>query len=81
MGVQGSLNSASDIVLIDDIVTRGATLLGAANRLHDVFPAARIRAFAAMRTSSDPSEFRALYEPCVGTITYREEQGDTMRRP
>ena len=81
MGVQGSLNSANEIVLVDDIVTRGATLLGAANRLHDVFPAAKIRAFAVMRTISDPSEFRAFYDPRIGTITYREEQGDTIRRP
>jgi predicted amidophosphoribosyltransferase len=71
----------NEILLVDDIVTRGATLLGAANRLAEAFPKARIRGFAAMRTISDPSDFVATYEPCSGTINYRERKGDTLRRP
>jgi predicted amidophosphoribosyltransferase len=58
MSVQGSLSKPSEILLVDDIVTRGATFIGAANRLADVFPQTHIRAFAAMRTISDPSEFK-----------------------
>jgi predicted amidophosphoribosyltransferase len=67
-----------EILLIDDVVTRGATLLGAANKLADVFPNAKIRAFAVMRTISVPEEFKAIISPCKGTIqlfgvdTYRE---------
>lgn len=71
----------SEILLVDDIVTRGATLLGAANRLAEAFPKARIRAFAGMRTISVPSDFEATYDPCSGTIEYREQIGDTLRRP
>ncbi len=71
----------SEILLVDDIITRGATLLGAANRLAEVFPTAQIRGFAAMRTISDPSDFVATYEPCSGIIQYRERTGDTLRRP
>jgi predicted amidophosphoribosyltransferase len=71
----------NEILLVDDIVTRGATLLGAANRLAEVFPGAQVRGFAAMRTISDPSDFVATYEPCSGTIQYRERTGDTLRRP
>ena len=80
MGVRGRLSKPDEIVLVDDIVTRGATLLGAANRLVDVFPQTRIRAFAAMRTISNPEEFDKLYVPCVGTIELRAS-GDTLRRP
>jgi hypothetical protein len=80
MSVQGSLSPPSEILLVDDIVTRGATLLGAANRLADVFPQSRIRAFAAMRTISNPDEFEKVYDPCVGTIDL-SEYGDTFRRP
>ena len=80
MGVRRRLSKPDEIVLIDDIVTRGATLLGPANRLADVFPQTRIRAFAAMRTISNPDEFNELYDPCVGTIELRES-GDTLRRP
>jgi predicted amidophosphoribosyltransferase len=68
-------------VLIDDLVTRGATSLGAANRLLEVFPKAQVRAFAAMRTISVPSEFTNMYDPQVGTIEYRAWIDDTLRRP
>lgn len=80
MSVQGSLSKPEDILLIDDVITRGATLLGAANRLADAFPQAEIRAFAAMRTISNPAEFVKVYDPCVGKIELREI-GDTLRRP
>ena len=80
MAVQKRLSQPREIVLVDDIVTRGATLMGAANRLADVFPRTRIRAFAAMRTISDPDEFIKVYDPCVGTVTLRAS-GDTLRRP
>lgn len=80
IAVQGSLSEPDEIVLVDDIVTRGAPLLGAANRLADAFPKTRIRAFAAMRTISNPSEFAEWYEPCTGVIELRVS-GDTIRRP
>ena len=65
IAIQGSLSKPDEIVLIDDIVTRGATLLSAANRLADAFPGTRIRAFAAMRNISNPTEFENWYKPCV----------------
>jgi predicted amidophosphoribosyltransferase len=80
ISVQGSLSKPDEIVLIDDVVTRGATLLGCANRLIDAFPQCRIRAFVAMRTISNPNEFDNIYSPCVGTIDLYET-GDTFRRP
>jgi len=78
--VQGRLSEPESILLIDDIITRGATLLGAANRLADAFPKARISAFAAMRTVSNPDEFRREYEPQIGAVRLRED-GSTLRRP
>jgi predicted amidophosphoribosyltransferase len=80
MQVQKPLSEPSDILLIDDVITRGATLLGAASRLADAFPNAHIRAFAAMRTITNESEFERLYYPTVGEITLRPS-GDTLRRP
>ncbi len=78
--VQGILFKPDEIVLIDDVVTRGATLIGCANRLADAFPQCRIRAFAAMRTISNPDEFENVYSPCIGTIDLCGT-GDTFRRP
>jgi predicted amidophosphoribosyltransferase len=80
MSVQERLSRPDEILLVDDVVTRGATLLGAANRLAEVFPQTRIRAFAALRTISNPDEFDKVYVPCVGAIELRES-GDTSRRP
>lgn len=80
MRVTGILSKPEEIVIIDDIVTRGATLLGAANLLADAFPETPIRAFAAMRTISNPNEFNGLYDPCIGTIVL-QKNGETLRRP
>ncbi len=71
----------SKILLVDDIVTRGSTLLGAANRLIEAMPTAQIYAFAAMRTISDSTDFENLYKPVVGSIQYRPSTEDTLRRP
>ncbi len=80
MAVNGNFSKLDEIVLVDDVITRGSTLLGAANRLADAFPTTRVRAFAAMRTISDPNDFQKLIDPCIGTITPRSS-GDTLRRP
>jgi hypothetical protein len=79
MAVQKELSEPNEILLIDDVVTRGATLLGAANKLADAFPNTKIRAFAAMRTISPPSTFHAIHDPCVGTINLSGTE--TFRRP
>ena len=81
LAVQGNLGSTEDIVLIDDIVTRGHTMIGAANRLLEAFPSSRIHAFAAMRTVSGWMEFSHIYDPQIGWIEYREDSDDCLRRP
>lgn len=80
LDVQRIITSPNEILLVDDVVTRGATLLGAANKLKDSFPDVRIRAFATMRTTGrDPTPFNQIYEPKVGAITLNGR--DTVRRP
>lgn len=80
LSVQGSLSKIDEILLVDDVITRGATLLGAANRLAEAFPQSSIRAFAAIRTISNQYEFESIYAPCTGTIDLYET-GNTFRRP
>lgn len=80
MVIQSSLSEPKEILLVDDIITRGATLLGAANRLVSAFPRTHIRAFAVMRTISNPDEFDKLNDPCIGTIRL-QASGGTLRRP
>jgi predicted amidophosphoribosyltransferase len=76
--VQRLLSDPHEILLVDDIITRGATLSGAANRLRSVYPAVKIRAFAAMRTISSPP-FNDYHDPCIGTIMLSDR--DTFRSP
>jgi predicted amidophosphoribosyltransferase len=66
-------------VLIDDVVTKGRTLLAAAMRLHEAFPCARIRAFALLRTMGLVPEVNRLLDPVVGEIRWRA--GDAHRSP
>jgi hypothetical protein len=77
--VKNILSEPEEILLIDDVITRGATLLGAASRLTEAFPNARVRALAIVRTISPPDIFRRTLDPCVGTIELRGT--GTKRRP
>jgi hypothetical protein len=67
------------IVLVDDVVTKGRTLLAAASRLQEAFPGAQIRAFALVRTMGLISGVQQLLDPCKGEI--RWTSGDAHRSP
>jgi phosphoribosylpyrophosphate synthetase len=67
------------LTLVDDVVTRGRTLLAAAARLHEAFPVAEIRAFALLRTLAQHEELCRLLEPYEGEV--RWIFGDARRTP
>lgn len=58
------------VVLVDDVITRGATLLGAASRLAEAFPDAELRGFAAVRTIGRGKALEHITDPVVGRITW-----------
>lgn len=74
------LDSRPRILVVDDVVTRGATLLACASLLVDRFPEAQVGTFALVRAMTNPLEFSAMLAPVAGFITLRP-QGDTLRRP
>lgn len=80
ISVQKILGTPKKILLVDDVVTKGATLLGSASRLHEAFPESQIRAFAALRTISEPINFKSINSPITGKITLTEA-GDAHRDP
>jgi len=80
MGIQTNLLSdPKEVLLVDDIITRGATTLGAANRVYLTFPKANIRVFAALRAVTPPDVFTHIFDSKIGSIT---SSGDhTFRKP
>jgi adenine/guanine phosphoribosyltransferase-like PRPP-binding protein len=69
----------ASVVLIDDVVTRGRTLLAAASRVREALPGAEIRAFALLRTLGRVAGVGTLLQPCKGEI--RWARGDALRNP
>lgn len=66
------LGHAGKLVIVDDIITRGSTLMGCAMVLSAEYPDAEIMAFAAARTlKHDQALPEDPRQPTVGTITYR----------
>lgn len=66
------------LVLVDDVVSRGRTLLAGASRLGEAFPGAELRAFAAFRTKGF-EEVDVIRLPFVGEI-FQTSDGDANRR-
>lgn len=69
----------ASVVIIDDVISRGRTLLAAAARVREAFPEAQIRAFALLRTLGFVSGLENLLEPCKGEIRWKD--GDARRIP
>jgi len=67
------------LVLVDDVITRGRTLLAAAARLRSAYPHADVRAFAMVRTTGYLSRLDRLRSPCVGVVYWA--RGDARREP
>jgi hypothetical protein len=67
------------VVLIDDVITKGRTLLAAAARVREALPHTQIRAFALLRTRGLISGIDNLLEPCRGEIRWMD--GDARRIP
>jgi len=67
------------LVLVDDVITRGRTLLAAAARLRGADPHADVRAFALVRTTGYLARLDRLRAPCAGVVYWAG--GDVRREP
>lgn len=65
MAAKTMLGATERVVLVDDVITRGATIAAAATRLLEAFPNMSIRAFAVAHTES---EMPNIVAPRMGTI-------------
>lgn len=67
------------LTLVDDVITRGRTMLAGAMRLREAFPGAEIRAFALLRTLARDEIPHPLLDVCEGEV--RWARGDARRVP
>jgi len=80
IGVTGAGSVLSQrILIVDDIVTTGATLLASVSRLLDSFPNASVHAYAFARAISD-GDIAKQHDPVRGTIRLKST-GRTWRQP
>ncbi len=70
---------AERLLLVDDVITRGRTLLAAAAVLHRAHPRARLQALALLRTEGMSGDIDAIAAPVAGVIRY--VVGDAFRSP
>jgi predicted amidophosphoribosyltransferase len=73
------LTAVGQVLLLDDVITRGATLMGVAVRLRQLAPTLVVRAFALLRAITD-GDIEAIRAPTVGYVEL-DELGETWRRP
>jgi len=80
MTVSKTVDSPARLLLVDDFVTKGATLLAAASLLKEAFPGAEVQGFALVRTMGLVSDVESIVAPCLGTIRLLRG-GDVYREP
>ncbi|MEM3444500.1 MAG: phosphoribosyltransferase [Thermoplasmata archaeon] len=68
------------IILVDDVVVRGHTFMGAAWRIYEKCPDAKIICFAAVRAISNLQDFTDWLEPVNGKIVM-QKSGECRRSP
>ena len=81
MAVEGVFELGAKILLVDDVVTRGSTLIAAASLiLHDV-PNVDVKAFAVARVAQEPlTDVGEMLAPAMGVITCDEAGISPVRR-
>ena len=76
-----SLFRPSRITVLDDVVTRGATLYGCVRRVRDTFPDADVVAFAVVRTLSNVPSIDNMFNPVEKGTIRSDLAGTTSRTP
>lgn len=78
---QAELVDVPKILIVDDVVTSGATLFAAVEAVQGLWPSAEVRAFALVRRVDEiPDTPHQCLDPCNGVITLRDD-GRTIRDP
>ena len=79
MLVGANVDAGPFITVVDDVLTRGRTMLAAVARVQQAFPAATVRGFAVIRTMGLVSDIDRVLEPCEGVVAW--DGVDARRSP
>lgn len=81
LAVMEQMPPRGPVLLVDDIITSGSQMMGAALALARAFPSiGEMRCFAAMRTISPPDPFEGIRSPATGVVIL-QRSGSCLRRP
>jgi predicted amidophosphoribosyltransferase len=75
-----SLVEPTLITVVDDVVTKGATLLAVASMVQAAYPTAKVRCFGFVRTLGLVPDISSIIDPCVGRI-FLDGHGGAIREP
>ena len=70
----GFVDVGASILVVDDVLTKGATALAAVSRLAEVYPDAQIATFALVRTMGLVAEIEQILDPAIGTIRLIDDE-------
>lgn len=76
---RGASETARRSRLVDDVVTKRATLLAVASRVAEAFPGVRVQAFAVLRTMGLVDDIEKILDPCLGESSWDGQ--DVLRVP
>jgi adenine/guanine phosphoribosyltransferase-like PRPP-binding protein len=80
MEAENALARPTRVAIVDDVVTKGATLLAVASHVKNLFPEAGVCVFAMLRTMGLQPEIEKILDPCVGRI-HLTAWGEADRQP
>lgn len=80
MRVTANLEAPPRIAVVDDVVTKGATLLAACSLIREAFPRSVVKGFALIRTLGLQPDVDQLILRCTGTVRLNQ-WGEADRAP
>jgi len=80
IAAKGDLLVGNRVTIVDDFITKGATLLAAASRFIDAYPRVDLRVFGLVRTMGLVPDIDAIVAPVVGEVTV-DLFGEADRHP
>lgn len=73
---RGELIAPTRLLVVDDVITRGRTLLACVRRLQEALPACEVRCFAMVRTKGYQPEVERIVDPCTGRVFWTGSDAD-----